>query len=79
MMASRSPARWCGRSRGAEGEAAVVDADHVLGPLAGREVRALLEAHQPVVGVFGPNHEERRLLFADGEHPVNLRVRLFHR
>ena len=45
----------------------VVDADHVLGPLAGREVPALIEAHKPVVAICGANYEERGPFLADGE------------
>jgi hypothetical protein len=60
-------------------QAPVVDAGHVLGPLASREVRALLEAHQPVARFFGPDDEERRLLLADGESSIYLCVRSLHR
>jgi hypothetical protein len=60
-------------------QAPVVDADHVLRPLAGGEVGALLEAHQPVARIFGPDHEERRRFFADGESSVYLYVGLLHR
>ncbi len=47
-------------------QAEVVDAGHVLRPLAGREAGIFLEAGEPVGGVFGPDDQECRLFFADG-------------
>ena len=53
----------------------VEDADHVFGPLAGREAASLLEARKPVVGVPLSDDEERLALLADGEFSVYLGVR----
>ena len=61
-----------GRSGGPRGQATVVDADHVVGPLAGREVVCLVEADEPVFGVPFADHEERRLFLADGESALCL-------
>jgi hypothetical protein len=72
-MVTRWPGpRRCGRPGGPLGEAPVVDADHVLGPLARREIAALLEAHEPIVRVFGSHDQERSLLFEYGESPFYL-------
>src|SRR5918998_2461062 len=79
MVAARSRARGRGWAGGPLRQAPVVDAHHVLGPLAGREVRALLEAREPVVGVFGPDDQERRPFFADGERTGRLQVEPLHR
>jgi len=78
MVARRQCAgrrRWAGASLQ---QAPVVDLDHVLGPLASREVTALLEAHQPVVGIFGPDDQERPLFFDDGELTIHLKVQVVH-
>ena len=56
----------------------VVDADHVLGPLASREVVPLLEAGEPVVGVFGHHDEKRRFFFSNDEPSVHLVAALLH-
>jgi hypothetical protein len=76
VVAARS--RAGGRVGEPSQKAPVVDADHVLGPLAGGEVRTLLETHELVVGVIGPDDEVGRLFFSDGEPPVNLRAGLLH-
>jgi hypothetical protein len=60
-------------------ETPVVRADHVLGPLAGREVGAVIEAHQPVVAIRGPNYEERGPFFADGQPLVGSWIGRLHR
>ena len=60
------------------GEAPVVDVDHVLGPLASREVRGFLDPDQPVVEIVGPDHEESRLLLDDGQLPDHLQVEFVH-
>ena len=39
---------------------------------------ALFEAHQPVLGVFSPDHKERPLFFDDGELAVHLKVQVVH-
>ncbi len=67
MVACGARAGWRGRTGGALLQAAVVDAGHVLSPLAGREAAVLLEAGEPVAGIFGPDDEEGRLILADGE------------
>ncbi len=67
-----------GGSRGsgrASSQAPVVDTDHVLGPCPGREAVPLVEADQPVVGVFFAHHEEHLVLLTNGEFSVYLRIR----
>ena len=67
-----------GGSRGSgrtSSQSPVVDTDHVLGPCPGREAVPLVEADQPVVGVFFAHHEERLFLLTNSEFPVDLRVR----
>lgn len=79
MVAAR-PRTWRRRRVGAPfRETPVVGADHVLGPLAGREVVALVEAHEPVVAICGPNDEERSPLFADGQLLVDSWIWRLHR
>src|SRR5918997_7160370 len=67
-----------GGSRGsgrASSQAPVVDTDHVLGPCPSREAVPLVEADQPVVGVFFAHHEEHLVLLTNGEFSVYLRIR----
>src|SRR5215211_7577817 len=79
MVTGRTRARRRRRSgRAAVREASVVDFDHVLGPLAGREVFVFLEARQPVFGVLLPDHQERRLFLAYGESAFYLEDLLVH-
>ncbi len=66
MVAGGSRAGRSRRAGGAMLQAEVVDAGHVLRPLAGREAGIFLEAGEPVGGVFGPDDQECRLFFADG-------------
>jgi hypothetical protein len=71
MVAGRPRAgrrRW---PRGAPLQPPVKDADHVLGPLAGREAAAFIEAGEPVVGILFPDDEECRPLLADGQFPAH--------
>ena len=69
MVAGRPRAGRCGWPRGAPHQPPVKDADHILGPLAGREAVAFVEAGEPVVGVFFPDDEECRSLLADSQLP----------
>jgi hypothetical protein len=82
-MVARKGRSWrCGRSGGSEGQAPVVYANHILGPLAGREAIRLFEAGEPVFGVSFADDEERRRLLADGEPVFYLGYRgsfRFHR
>jgi hypothetical protein len=61
-----------GRSGGSEGQAPVVDANHILGPPAGWEAIRLVEAGEPVFGIFFADDEERRILLANGEPALYL-------
>ncbi len=72
MVAGRPRAGRRGWPRGAPLQPPVKDADHILGPLAGREVAVFVEADEPVVGIFFPDDEERRSLLADGQFPAYL-------
>ncbi len=78
MVAVRSRAgirRWTARPTF---QTPVVDADHVLGPLASREAVPLLEAGEPVVGSFGPHDEKRCIFFSNDEPSVRLVALLLH-
>src|SRR5215210_2757930 len=79
VVACGPGSRGRGRPGGPLLETPVVDARHVLGPLARREVAALLEAHEPIFRIVGPDDEERGLLLADGELPLYLRFDALHR
>jgi hypothetical protein len=67
MVARRTRARRRRRSCGAAGQAPVVDADHVLGPLTGGKFSVSLETSQPVLGIIGPDDEESPFFLADRE------------
>ena len=77
MVACGARAGWRGRTGGALLQAAVVDAGHVLSPLAGRETVVLLEAGEPVAGILFSDDEEGGLLFADGEVAFHRYMRTF--
>lgn len=72
LVAPRSCAGWGRRCVGTLAETPVVDADHVLRPVAGIEAGALLEAYQPVAGIRLVGHEERILRLDDGQPAVHL-------
>jgi len=74
MIALRARAWRRRRFDGAAGEAPVVDVGHVLGPLAGREVPGLVEADEPVVGIFFADDKESLVLLTDGELSVYLEI-----
>src|SRR5215204_3715632 len=76
MVTGRTRARRSGGA--AVREASVVDARHVLGPLAGGEASVFLKAGQPVVRVLLPDHQVRRLFLAYSEPATSPKV-LAHR
>src|SRR5215204_3839984 len=78
MVTARTRARGRRRSGRAASEASVVDVDHVLGPLARREVPVFLEAGQPVIRVLLPDYQERRLFLAYGESAFYVEDWLVH-
>src|SRR3712207_8773177 len=69
---------WRRRRFDGAGETPIVDAGHVLGPLAGREGSVALEAYEPVFRVIGPDYQERSLFLADGKSTVYLEALLDH-
>jgi len=72
-MVTRKRGSWrSGSSGNWEGQAPVVYADHVLRPLACREAIRLLEAGEPVFGIFFADDEERRSLLSHGEPAIHL-------
>ena len=70
--AGRPHPGWCGWYWSSPLQSPVKDADHVLGPLAGREAIRPVEAGEPVFGISFAHDEERRRLLAHGETPVYL-------
>jgi len=78
MLTGRTRARRRRRSGGAAGEASVVDAGHVLGPLTGREISVFLETGQPVVRVLLPDHEESPFFLADSESATSPKILAHH-
>ena len=72
-MVIRKRESWGSGSSGTpEGQAPVVYTDHVLRPHAGREALSLLEAGEPVFGIFFADDEERSSLLAHGEPAIYL-------
>jgi hypothetical protein len=78
MVTDRTRARRCRRPGRTAGEAPVVYIGHVLGPLAGGEIFAFIEASQPVVRVLLPDNQERRPFLAYGESAAGPKILAHH-